>query len=57
MIGAEAVQRCPRSYTKHGLTSLKRSVKVLSGRAIDQRTSVGKALAAWRAELLADLSL
>jgi hypothetical protein len=45
----------PRPYTKHGLTPLKHAVRVLGARAIDQRTSVGKALAAWRSELLADL--
>jgi len=39
----------------HGADTLKRAVKVLGRRYIDQRTIVGKALAAWRAELLADL--
>lgn len=44
-----------RTYSKHGLTRLKRAVKDLGGRVIDKRTSLGKALAAWRAELVADL--
>jgi hypothetical protein len=39
----------------HGAHTLKRAVKELAARAIDQRTTVGKALAAWRSELLADL--
>jgi hypothetical protein len=40
---------------KHGTDTLKRAVKVLGRRYIDQRTIVGKALAAWRGELLLDL--
>jgi hypothetical protein len=39
----------------HGLKVLKRAVKTLGRRLIDRRTSVGKALAQWRAELVADL--
>ena len=39
----------------HGTDTLKRAVKVLGKRYIDQRTIVGKALAAWRSELLDDL--
>ncbi len=39
----------------HGLPRLKHAVKVLGGRAIDRRTATGRALAAWRSELLADL--
>ncbi len=45
----------PRSYAKSGLYELKRSVSTLGRRTIDRRTTVGKALAAWRSELLADL--
>ncbi len=44
-----------RQYTKHGITRLKHAVNVLGGRSIDRRTTIGKALAAWRSELLADL--
>lgn len=40
---------------KHGAHSLKRAVKTLGNRTIDRRTAVGKALAAWRTDLLADL--
>lgn len=40
---------------KHGYHSLKKAVSSLGSRAIDRRTAVGRALAAWRAELLADL--
>lgn len=39
----------------HGLYSLKEAVKVLGSRTIDQRTKVGKALAAIRDDLLSDL--
>jgi len=39
----------------HGTTALKRAVSTLGRRTIDRRTAVGKALAAWRADLLADL--
>ena len=47
--------RGPGRPQTHGTDTLKRAVKVLGKRYIDQRTIVGKALAAWRAELLADL--
>ena len=39
----------------HGLTALKRAVRIHGSRAIDGRTSLGRALAAWRAQLIADL--
>jgi hypothetical protein len=39
----------------HGLKVLKRAVSTLGSRTIDRRTRAGKALAAWRAELAADL--
>jgi hypothetical protein len=38
-----------------GLCQLKRAVRVLGHRAVDRRTTVGKALAGWRDELIADL--
>jgi len=41
--------------TTHGLGTMKRAIKTLGGRAIDGRTSVGKALAQWQAELVDDL--
>ncbi len=41
--------------SKHGLTKLKQSVKALGGRVIDKRTTLGKALAKWRADLIQDL--
>jgi hypothetical protein len=47
--------RQPRAYQKHGLTTLKAAVKGLGGRVIDRRTTLGKALATWRAELVRDL--
>jgi len=39
----------------HGLTTMKRAIKTLGNRAIDRRSKVGKALEAWRGELIADL--
>lgn len=44
-----------RTYSKHGLRLLKRAVKELGSRAIDKRTALGKALARWRSDLVADL--
>jgi hypothetical protein len=41
--------------TKHGLTTLKKAVQALGGRAIDRRTSLGRALEDWRHSLLSDL--
>lgn len=38
-----------------GLGGLKRAVTALGNRAIDRRTIIGKALAGWRDELVADL--
>jgi hypothetical protein len=55
MKDAESAQRRPRPYRKHGITRLKQAVSTLGNRSIDRRTSIGRALAAWRAELLADL--
>ncbi len=45
----------PRGYQKHGLTTLKQAVKGLGGRVIDRRTTLGKALAKWRGDLIQDL--
>jgi hypothetical protein len=45
----------PKSYHTSGTQRLKRAVKVLGSRTIDQRTSMGKALAAYRDDLIADL--
>ena len=44
-----------RSYTKPGLGTLKRAIKGLGGRVIDQRTTLGKSLARWRTALIHDL--
>ena len=44
----------PRN-TKHGLTLMKRGLKLAGTKAIDRRTSVGKALDHWRDQLIADL--
>ena len=42
---------------RHGAYTLKRAVKDLGSRAIDHRITIGKALAAWRSDLLADLAM
>ena len=47
--------RPTRTYSTHGLTTLKRAIHTLGGRVIDRRTQLGKALARWRADLLQDL--
>lgn len=44
----------PRN-TQHGLTLMKRAIREHGTRAIDRRTSLGKALDHWRSELVADL--
>jgi hypothetical protein len=43
------------SQEEHGLRRLKAAVKALGSRAIDGRTTLGKALGQWRNELIADL--
>ena len=48
-------KRGHRPRQTHGLKALKRTVKVLGSRVIDKRTTLGKALAKWRADLLEDL--
>jgi hypothetical protein len=45
----------PRPYRKHGAFALKRAVRTLGSRTIDRRTRVGRALAAWCADLARDL--
>ena len=44
-----------RAYQMHGLTVLKRAVNTVGNRLVDKRTRTGKALAKWRADLVADL--
>ena len=39
----------------HGLATLRRTVNQIGNRVLDRRTAVGKALAAWRADLVRDL--
>ncbi len=40
---------------KHGYYSMKSAIRVLGKRTIDQRTTLGKALAKWRTDLIEDL--
>ncbi len=55
MNGARAHKKPARPYQRHGLCTLKQAVTTLGSRAIDRRTSLGRALGRWRAELLQDL--
>jgi hypothetical protein len=55
MMAPEPVKKSKHHYTKHGLTTLKKAVRVLGGRAIDRRTAIGRALEDWRQGLLNDL--
>jgi hypothetical protein len=44
-----------RRYSRSGFYALKSALRQLGPRVIDRRTSLGKHLAAWRADLVADL--
>jgi hypothetical protein len=44
-----------RPYSRHGLTALRGAVRTLGPRVLDRRTTLGKQLAVWKAELIADL--
>jgi hypothetical protein len=44
-----------RNALTHGLHTLKRTISLLGGRTIDRRYRVGKALAQWRDDIVADL--
>ena len=55
MNAAKPSKKARRNYQKHGFCRLKRAIKELGTRAIDRRSTLGKALARWRAELLRDL--
>jgi hypothetical protein len=52
---AQGAQPGNKNAAKAELHALKRTLRVLGSRGIDQRTQVGKALALWRSELVADL--
>jgi hypothetical protein len=53
--GAKPRKKPTRPYQKHGHYLLKRVVMELGSRTIDRRTTVGKALLEWRAEIIRDL--
>lgn len=40
----------PRPYHRHGMSALKLAVRELGGRTIDRRTTLGRALVAWKDE-------
>jgi hypothetical protein len=49
----EPATQVKRSYSAHGTTALRKAL--VRARRIDKRTRVGKALAAWGADLVRDL--
>lgn len=51
----KASRKLPRSYSRHGLNALMGRVKVAGFKAIDGRSVAGRALMAWRSDLMADL--
>jgi hypothetical protein len=55
MTGSNGHDTGPGRPRTHGLTELRRAVQTLGNRVISRRTKVGRALAAWRSELLTDL--
>ncbi|MDE3039654.1 MAG: hypothetical protein KGJ82_03620 [Nitrospirota bacterium] len=55
MIDPQPAKKAKRYYTKHGLTTLKKAMRVLGGRAIDRRTAMGRALEDWRHSIIQDL--
>jgi len=55
MDSAAPRQKSRREYRKHGLYSMKKALMRLGSNAIDRRYTVRKALAKWRADLIADL--
>ncbi len=50
-----APRKTGRTGERHGFFSMKRAVRELGDRALDGRTSIAKALAEWKAELIDDL--
>ncbi|HUK64455.1 MAG TPA: hypothetical protein VLV15_14010 [Dongiaceae bacterium] len=44
-----------RGYKRSGFYALKATLRTLGPRVVDKRTALGKALAAWRADLIRDL--
>ena len=55
MNGAGTSKKRSRGYQKHGLHTLKGAVRGLGSRVIDKRTTLGRALAKWRSDLIRDL--
>lgn len=54
----KAAATAPKGHQRHdmhGLYSMKKALMLLGKRAIDGRTQTGKALAQWKADLIADL--
>ena len=47
--------RKKRGYRRSGFYALKTTLRALGPRVLDKRTSLGKQLAAWKADLIADL--
>jgi hypothetical protein len=54
MTNTEATKKPKRYCTKREVTTLKKAVRVLGGRAIDRRTALGRALKDWRHSIIQD---
>jgi hypothetical protein len=52
---AEGKSKARRTYTRHGVHTLKKVVMVQGTSALDRRSAPVRALMQWRAELLRDL--
>lgn len=55
MTPTQPTKKTKHHGVKHGLTTLKKAVRVLGGRAIDRRTALGRALEDWRHSIIQDL--
>jgi hypothetical protein len=55
MIAAKARQTPPRSYSKHGLNTLRKSLKYSGNALTSRRYKLGRLLWAWRQELVRDV--
>ena len=55
MTRSKGASRSPRPYQRHGISAALRGIPGLGTEVLDGRTKLGKAAAAFRAELLEDL--
>ncbi|MGH7331392.1 MAG: hypothetical protein ACREKS_01330 [Candidatus Rokuibacteriota bacterium] len=55
MTARQACGKPPRTYSKHGITSLMQAMKRAGTHGLDRRTRTARALASWHRELVRDL--